>query len=61
LYYTVIDLHIQELNNLFTVANIELLLCVACLNLSDSFAAFNKEKLLPLAKFYLIISHHLIL
>ena len=52
LFYAVIDLQVQELNNRFTEANTELLLCVACLNPSNSFAAFNKEKLLRLAEFY---------
>jgi len=53
LFNSVIDLQVQELNNRFTEASTELLLCVACLNPSDSFAAFNKEKLIRLAKFYL--------
>jgi hypothetical protein len=30
----------------------KLLLCVACLNPSDSFSAFNKEKLIHLTHFY---------
>jgi len=51
LFNTIIDLQVQELNNHFIEANTKLLLCVACLNLSDSFVAFNKEKLVDLAKF----------
>ncbi|XP_057756353.1 uncharacterized protein LOC130975600 [Arachis stenosperma] len=46
------DIQLQELNNRFTEVNTELLLCIACLNPSDSFFAFDKEKLLRLAEFY---------
>ncbi|XP_039116605.1 zinc finger MYM-type protein 1-like [Dioscorea cayenensis subsp. rotundata] len=46
------DRQLQELNNRFTEINTKLLLCAACLNLSDSFSAFNKEKLIRLAHFY---------
>ena len=52
LFYTVIDLQLQELNNRFSEANTDLLLCMACLNPSNSFMAFDKEKLIRLAKFY---------
>ena len=52
LFYTVIDMQLQELNNHFSEANIDLLLCVACLNPSDSFVAFDKENLIRLEKFY---------
>ncbi|XP_057418559.1 uncharacterized protein LOC130712758 [Lotus japonicus] len=52
LFYQAIDQHIQELNNRFTEANTELLLCVACLSPRDSFVAFDKEKLIRLAQFY---------
>jgi hypothetical protein len=48
LYYTVTDMQLQKLNSCFNEANSELLLCVACLSPDDSFAAFNKEKLLLL-------------
>ncbi|XP_077239725.1 uncharacterized protein LOC143880628 [Tasmannia lanceolata] len=50
LFFQVIDLQLQELNSRFNEANTELLLCVACLNPSDS---FDKEKLIRLFKFYL--------
>ncbi|XP_077223358.1 uncharacterized protein LOC143856962 [Tasmannia lanceolata] len=53
LFFQVIDLQLQELNSRFNEANTELLLCMACLNLSDSFYAFDKEKLIRLSKFYL--------
>ena len=52
LFYTVIDLQLQEFNNRFSEANTDLLLCMACLNPSNSFVAFDKEKLIRLAKFY---------
>ena len=52
LFYTVIDMQLQELNNRFFYANTDLLLCMACLNPSNSFVAFDKEKLIHLAKFY---------
>ena len=45
-------MQLQELNNHFSEVNIELLLCMACLNPSNSFEAFDKEKLIRLAKFY---------
>nr|KYP46931.1 hypothetical protein KK1_031413 [Cajanus cajan] len=52
LFFQVIDQQLQELNNCFTEANIELLLCVACLNPRDSFSTFDKEKLIRFAQFY---------
>ena len=52
LFYTLIDMQLQELNNRFTEVNMELLLCVACLNPNDSFYAFDKQKLVRLTKFY---------
>ncbi|KAL4602959.1 hypothetical protein ACB092_10G090700 [Castanea dentata] len=52
LFYTVIDMQLQKLNNCFSEANTDLLLCMACLNPSNSFVAFDKEKLIRLAKFY---------
>jgi len=52
LFYTVIDLQLQELNNRFSEANTNLLFGMACLNPSNSFVAFDKENLIRLAKFY---------
>ncbi|KAM4068423.1 hypothetical protein ACB094_12G010600 [Castanea mollissima] len=52
LFYTVIDMQLQELNNRFSKVNTDLLICMACLNPSNSFVAFDKEKLIHLAKFY---------
>ncbi|KAM3706247.1 hypothetical protein ACJW31_03G139100 [Castanea mollissima] len=51
LFYTVIDIQLQELNNRFSEVNTDLLLCMACLNPSNSFVAFDKEKLICLANF----------
>jgi hypothetical protein len=45
-------MQLAELDDRFTETNTKLLLCVACLNPSDSFSAFNKEKLLRLVLFY---------
>ncbi|GMP35465.1 hypothetical protein CsSME_00007885 [Camellia sinensis var. sinensis] len=52
LFYTVLDMQIQELYARFTESNIELLLCVACLNPSNSFSSFDKKKLIHFAEFY---------
>ena len=52
LFYTVIDMQLQEFNNRFSETNTDLLLCMAYLNPSNSFVAFDKEKLIRLAKFY---------
>ncbi|XP_030939485.1 uncharacterized protein LOC115964284 [Quercus lobata] len=52
LFFEVIDLKLQELNNHFPKATTKLLLCMACLNPSDSFLAFDIKKLTCLANFY---------
>ena len=52
LFYTVIDMQLQELNNHFSETNTDLLLCMACLNPRNLFMAFDKEKLIRLSKFY---------
>ena len=44
LFYIVIDIQFQELNNHFSEANTDLLLCMVCLNPSNSFVTFDKEK-----------------
>lgn len=49
LFYTMIDMQLQELNCRFDKVNIELLFCLACLNPNDSFAAFDKQKLIRFA------------
>ncbi|XP_057506609.1 uncharacterized protein LOC130789836 [Actinidia eriantha] len=52
IFYTVIDMQLQELNNHFDEVSTELLLCVACLNPSSSFASFDRAKLIQFSKFY---------
>lgn len=52
LFCAILDMQLQELNSRFNEVNTELLLCLACLCPKDSFAAFNKEKLLRLAQLY---------
>ncbi|KAH9792980.1 TTF-type domain-containing protein [Citrus sinensis] len=52
LFFAVLDLQLQELNNRFNEVNMELLLCLACLCPNDAFAAFDKDKLVRLAQFY---------
>ncbi|XP_038711756.1 uncharacterized protein LOC120005951 [Tripterygium wilfordii] len=52
LFYIVIDRQCNELNERFTEATTELLVCVACLSPVDSFSAFDKQKLIRLASFY---------
>ena len=45
MFLGVIDRQVQELNNRFDEVNTELLRCMASFNPSNSFAAFNVEKL----------------
>ncbi|XP_022883726.1 zinc finger MYM-type protein 1-like [Olea europaea var. sylvestris] len=52
LFYSVIDIQIQELNDRFSEVSTELLLCLACLCPDDSFSAFDKDKLIRLSKYY---------
>ena len=52
LFYTVIDMQFQKLNNRFNEVNMELLLCAASLNPCDSFTAFDKEMFIRIAQFY---------
>ena len=51
LFYAIIDMQLQELNNRFTESNTELFLCVSCLSPSDFFATFDKQKLFALPNF----------
>jgi hypothetical protein len=46
-------MQLTELDDRFTEMSTELLFYVACLNPSDSFSTFNKEKLIRLAFFFL--------
>ncbi|CAN6558095.1 unnamed protein product [Malus baccata var. baccata] len=49
IFYVVLDWQLQELNNRFNETDTELLLCLACLCPTDSFSAFDSQKLLHLA------------
>jgi hypothetical protein len=52
LYYTVMNMQLQELNSHFTEVNSELLLSVGCLSPDDLFATFNKNNILCFNQFY---------
>ncbi|XP_021727175.1 zinc finger MYM-type protein 1-like [Chenopodium quinoa] len=52
MFISAIDLQLQELNSRFDEENMELLICVSCLNPINSFAAFDMQKLLRLAELY---------
>nr|XP_016483984.1 PREDICTED: uncharacterized protein LOC107804582 [Nicotiana tabacum] len=51
-FYTVMDLQLHELNSRFDVVSDNLLLGMASLNLANSFANFDKERIMTLAKYY---------
>ncbi|XP_031274549.1 uncharacterized protein LOC116133014 [Pistacia vera] len=51
--YTILDNIQEELNNRFDEVNMRLLQCMTSLDPSNSFVAFNKDRLLEFAKFYL--------
>ena len=53
LSYMIIYIQLLELDDHFSEINIKLFLCMACLNLVDSFYLFDKQKLIRLAQFYL--------
>ncbi|XP_028550852.1 uncharacterized protein LOC110098075 [Dendrobium catenatum] len=48
LFYTVVDMQLQEINNRFSESCTELLLCVACLNPTDTFQVYDERKLIRL-------------
>ena len=48
----IIDGKVQELNNRFDEVNIDLLICMASFSPTNSFAAFNAENMIKLAKLY---------
>ncbi|KAJ9545409.1 hypothetical protein OSB04_025116 [Centaurea solstitialis] len=52
LFYAVINFQLMELENRFSETTTEMLLCMSCLNPSNSFLAFDKNKLVRLAQFY---------
>ncbi|XP_049405062.1 uncharacterized protein LOC125868465 [Solanum stenotomum] len=51
-FYAVIDLALQELNNRFDVVTSDLLLGMANLSPVDSFANFHKDRIMKLAEYY---------
>jgi hypothetical protein len=51
-YLGVVDQVIQELDNRFDEINMELLVCMSCLNPTNSFASYDASKLMRLAEFY---------
>jgi len=51
-FYTILDIQMQELNCRFPETNTELLLGVARLNPIDSFSNFDKEKMRRMARLY---------
>ncbi|KAH1192999.1 Zinc finger MYM-type protein 1 [Glycine max] len=52
LFYTVVDMQLQELKDRFTETNTQLLLCMDCLNPTSLFSSFDKARLIEFAKFY---------
>ncbi|XP_076895994.1 uncharacterized protein LOC143548798 [Bidens hawaiensis] len=52
IFYQVVDLLLNEMNERFTKSKTELLTCIACLDPRDSFQCFDREKLLRLAALY---------
>ena len=52
LFYSIIDIQLQELNDRFDEVNTDLLLCIACLSPNDTFLAFDKNRLIQFAKYY---------
>ncbi|KAG5589478.1 hypothetical protein H5410_039992 [Solanum commersonii] len=55
-FYAVIDLALQELNNRFDVVTSDLLLGMASLSPVDSFANFHKDRIMKLAEYYQQVS-----
>ncbi|XP_012832961.1 PREDICTED: zinc finger MYM-type protein 1-like [Erythranthe guttata] len=51
-FYTILDMQLGELNARFSDSTMELLVCIACLDPSNSFSHFDKDKLLRLVDFY---------
>lgn len=52
MFYAIIDMQFQELNDRFSEVNSDLLICVACLFPNNSFDAFNKNKVVRLCQYY---------
>ena len=54
IFNEVVDRNIVEMNNRFCETSTRLLRCVACLDPRDSFSRFDHEKLVELAKMYIV-------
>ena len=52
LFYAILNMQLQQLNNCLNEKNIELLLCLTYLCPNDSFVSFDKQKLVGLDEFY---------
>ncbi|XP_042044474.1 uncharacterized protein LOC121790278 [Salvia splendens] len=52
IFFQVVDLLTQEMENRFSEASTDLLSCMACLDQKNDFAAFNVHKLVHLATLY---------
>nr|XP_016443546.1 PREDICTED: uncharacterized protein LOC107768895 [Nicotiana tabacum] len=52
IFYAAIDLHLHELNSRFDVVTSDLLLGIACFNPIDSFANYDKDRIMKLAEYY---------
>ncbi|XP_010687365.1 uncharacterized protein LOC104901473 [Beta vulgaris subsp. vulgaris] len=52
MFYAIINLQLQDLNNRVNEINTKLLICVACLSPKDTFHAFDMIKLVRMAEFY---------
>ena len=50
IFYTIIDMQMQELDCRFPNISTELLIRVVCLNPTNSFSNYNKDKVLKMAK-----------
>jgi hypothetical protein len=51
-YLGVVDQVIQEVDNRFDEVNMALLVCMSCLNPTNSFASYDASKIMRLAEFY---------
>ncbi|KAM1657963.1 hypothetical protein ACFXTN_042194 [Malus domestica] len=52
LFFEVIDFQLTKLDDRFAEGKTELLICLACLSLNDSFVAFDTKTLVRLAQMY---------
>lgn len=52
IFNTALDATMNEMNHRFNEVSLELLVCMSCLDRSNSFSKFNVDKLIRLAKIY---------